>query len=223
MDVIEAIRSRKSIRGYKLEPVPKEILREILEVAMRTPSTLNTQPWEITVVTGKALDEIKAENIVKLNAGIPPQPETPFKPYEGKYKQRQVELAIDLFKLMGITREDKAKRAEWLARGFYFFGAPATIIISLDKSLIGSDLNLLDIGALTQTICLAALKYGLGTCINDQGISYPEVIRKYTSIPQSKQMIICIAIGYPDWDFPANKLISKREPVDSVTTWCGDL
>ena len=80
----------------------------------------------------------------------------------------------------------------------------------------------MDIGTIIQTICLTALNYSLGTCVEDQGIAFPEVVRKFTGIPQSKRLMICIAIGYPDWDFPANKLESTREPLENVVTWCGD-
>jgi nitroreductase len=219
MDIIQALKQRKSYRAYKPDPVPREILQQILDAAIRTPSTLNSQPWEIAVITGEALQSIKAENLLKLDSGISIHPETPYKPFEGVYRQRQVELAIDLFKIMGITREDKARRSEWLARGFYLFGAPAAIILSMDKVLKGSDMNLLDFGAMMQSICLAAMNFGLGTCINDQFISYPEVVRKYTGIPEWKQLIVCIAVGYPDLDFPANKHESRREPVGKVTTW----
>ena len=222
MDIVEAVRSRKSIREYKPDPVPKEILREILDISIRSPSTMNTQPWEITVVTGEILENIRKGNIEMLNSGAKPNPETPHKPSEGKYRQRQVDLAIQIFNLMGIAREDKEKRAEWIQRGFRLFNAPAAFILSRDKSLDESALSLLDIGAITQTICLVALNYGLGTCIEDQGIMFPEVVRKFTGIPESKRIMICIAIGYPDWDFPANKLKTNREPIDSIVTWCGN-
>ena len=72
-----------------------------------------------------------------------------------------------------------------------------------------------------QTICLTALNYGLGTCIEYQGVMYPEALRKYAGIPESKRALVSIAVGYPDWDFPANKLESNREPVDNITSWCG--
>jgi len=222
MNILEALHARKSIRGYKPEPVPRGILREILDIATRAPSTMNTQPWEITVVTGKVLDNIRQGNIEMLTSGAVPHAETRFSPFEGEYRQRQVDLAIELFRLMGIAREDKEKRAEWMQRGFRFFDAPAAIILSMDRSLDESPLNLLDIGAIMQTICLTALNYGLGTCIEDQGIMFPEVVRRFTAIPESKRMVICIAIGYPNWDFPANKLESTREPLESFVTWCSD-
>ncbi len=220
MDIMEAIRLRKSIRGYKPDPVPQEVLQEILETATRAPSSMNTQPWEITVVTGQALDNIKQGNIEMLKIGATPHPLFPSRPFEGVYRRRQIDVAVQIFKLMDIAREDMEKRAEWLQRGFGYYGAPAVFFISIDSSLKG--MVLLDIGALAQTICLAALNYGLGTCIDDQGIPPAEVLKKFTSIPESKPIVMCIAIGYPDWDFPANRLESTREPLENVVTWCGD-
>jgi nitroreductase len=78
-----------------------------------------------------------------------------------------------------------------------------------------------DIGSATQNICLAALNYGLGTCIANQGITYPEVLHEFAKIPESKRIVIAIAIGYPNWDFPANKVVSDREPMENITTWVG--
>jgi len=220
MDVIEAIRTRKSIRGYRSDPVAKEVLQGVLDIATRSPSAMNTQPWEITVVTGEALDNIKRGNIEKLESGVAPSPDLTVQPFEGVYRQRQVELAVQIFQLMGIAREDREKRAEWMKRGFRFFDAPAVFILSVDKS-IGPWWELFDLGAFSQTICLAALEYGLGTCIEDQGVMYPDVIREHTGIPESKRIVICIPVGYPDWDCPANRLESKREPVEAVTIWLG--
>ncbi len=221
MDVVEAIKLRKSVRGYKPDPVSREILSEILEIATRSPSSVNIQPWEFTIVAGEVLDKIRQANVRMLESGASTNPDIGFLgPFTGVYRQRQVELAIQIFKLMDISREDKAKRREWYKRGNQFFNAPAAIIISTDKSL-GEVQPMFDVGAVTQTIALAALNYGLGTCIQDQVVMFPEIIRAFTGIPESKQIVISIAIGYPDWEFPANRLQSKREPYENVTTWCG--
>jgi len=217
MELIEAIRTRKSIRGYKPEPVPMEVLKKVMETAARSPSAMNTQPWEVTVLTGEMLDNVRRANIEMLRSGAEIWRRISF---QGAHRQRQVDLAIQIFKLMGIAREDKEKRVQWLERGFRFFDAPAAIILSVDSSAPES-LALLDIGAFCQSICLAALEYGLGTCIEDQGTMFPDVLRRFTGIPESKQIVISIAIGYPDWDFPANKLETDREPVDKFITWCG--
>jgi nitroreductase len=222
MDVIEAVNKRKSIRGYKPDPVPKEVLERILELASHAPSAMNTQPWEFAVLTGEVLGNVRRSNVDLLNSGMPPNPEHVVTswPKESIYRQRQVNLAKQLFQLMDIPREDKEKRAKWLERGFRYFDAPAAVIIFTDRCLSESG-PLLDIGALLQTICLAALNFGLGTCIEDQGVGYPQVLREYAHIPESKRIIAAIAIGYPDWDFPANKIESEREPIKNVTAWLG--
>jgi nitroreductase len=219
LDIREAIRERKSIRGYKPDMVPKDILRDVLNLALRAPSAMNIQPWKITVITGEVLDNIKRSNVEMLASGRIPNPDIPIGPFKDVYRQRQVDLAIQIFKLMGIDREDSEKRVQWMQRGFRFFDAPAAIILSSDKSL--GESCLFDIGTICQTICLAALAYGLGTCIEDQGIMFPQVVRKFTSIPDSERIIIGIAIGYPDWDFPANELETEREPVENIARWYG--
>ena len=220
MDLIEAIQSRKSIRGFKPDPVPRKVLKEIIEVACRAPSSLNAQPWECTVVAGEVVAKIKQANVERFASGVAPHPDLDWhERLTGKYRERQVALGIQLFQLMGIAREDTEKKIEWTKRGFRFFDAPAAIILSIDESL--RDVAQFDIGTLTQTIALAALSHGLGTCIQGQGLMYPEVIRKFTGIAECKRLSINLAIGYPDWDFPANKVQSEREPVESITTWCG--
>ncbi|MFO8010231.1 MAG: nitroreductase [Dehalococcoidia bacterium] len=220
MDVLEAIRYRKSIRGYRPDPVPRELLEKVMELAIRSPSAENGQPWEITVVTGEPLENIKNENTEKLKAKDPFSPEVSMHLHKGIYKQRHMALAAELYGLMGISREDREKRAAWVQRGFRFYDAPAAIILSADDSLDESPTQF-DLGCLTQTICLSALGYGLGTCIAGQGVLYPEVARKHTGIPASSRIVMSIAIGYPDPDFPANKLDSSREPLENTTAWLG--
>lgn len=222
MDVIEAIKLRKSIRDFKPDPVPKKVLQEILQVAGRAPSAENTQPWEFTVIAGDVLENIRQGNLAKLNSGLSPNPEYKVVhwPRDSIYRRRQVAIAKQIFKLMDIPREDKAKRARWMERGFRYFNAPAAIIITMDRSLPETR-PLLDIGAVMQNICLAALKYNLGTCIANQGVMYPEVLRQTAGIPASQQLVTSIAIGYPNWDFPANAVASPRESIDNITTWCG--
>ena len=136
------------------------------------------------------------------------------------YRERQVGLAKGIFKLMGIGREDRVERMQWMERGFRYFDAPAAIVIVVDRALSESG-PLADIGSLMQNICLAALHYGLGTCIEDQGVMYSGVLRELAGIPDSKRIIMSIAIGYPDPDFPANALETEREPAENVTTWLG--
>jgi nitroreductase len=220
MDLIQAIHQRKSIRAFKEKPVLKEIIGKILEIACRAPSAMNTQPWEFIVITGEKLNRLRTAIVEKLKRGAPIIPDhlVVSWPDKGVYKDRQITLAKQLFKAMDIQREDREKRAWWMERGFRFFDAPAAIIIATDK-VLGEAGPLLDLGAVMQNICLAALHFGLGTCIEDQGVLYPEVIREHTGLSSSKRLMIAIAIGYPDDDFPANKIHSEREPAENLTTW----
>jgi nitroreductase len=224
MEIKDALRTRKSIRKFTSQPVPKEILRKILELAARAPSAENTQPWEFFVLAGEVLDQIRAGNVEKVrNHELPPEEMHHIlveRPKGSIYRQRQVEIGKQLFSLMDIAREDTVKRAAWTERGFRYFEAPAAIIIVAEKSLPIQG-TYLDVGAVMQNICLAALDSGLYTCIENQGITYSDVLRKYAHIPDSKRLMAAIAIGYPDWDFPANKVQSRREPIDNVITWCG--
>ncbi|PKN68974.1 MAG: nitroreductase [Deltaproteobacteria bacterium HGW-Deltaproteobacteria-12] len=222
MDILDAIRMRKSIRGYKPDPVPQAVLREILTLAGQAPSAVNNQPWEFAVVAGDTLLKIRQENVRKLNAGELPQPKHQVVGWtnDSIYRTRQVDLAKNIFQIMGILREDKVKRAEWMERGFRYFDAPAAIIIFVDSTLSEAG-PLLDVGAVMQNICLAALHFGLGTCIHDQGVLYPDVVRRYAGIPEEKRLIIAISIGYPDNENIANTITSTRESIDGLTSWRG--
>jgi nitroreductase len=214
MEILQAIRERKSIRAYKPDPVPKELLREILETAVRAPSSRNTQPWHITVATGKALDDIRQGNLEMLAVAAP----GPERPLEGRYRERQMEQAQQLFGLLGIARDDKEKRDAWSKQGTRYFGAPAAIFISIDE-VLGDRSPYFDCGMLTQTICLTALNKGLGTCIVGAGIRFPDVVRRVTGIPATERLIISICVGYPDWSQPVKKMERKRDPIDDTVRW----
>lgn len=221
MELIEAINLRMSVRGYKPTPVPKETLTQILEIAIRSPSALNTQPWKFTILGGKVLMEVREALQEQLLAGVEMHPDLPpSPPPSGIYRNRQVDLAKGLFQLMDIAREDKGKRMEWTARAFRLFDAPNAIIIGMDEE-INSFSSIFSLGIISQTIALVAVSFGLGTCIEQNSALYPELIRKITGIPESQKIVAGMAVGYPDWDFPANKLQSAREPLSTVATWCG--
>ena len=222
MELLEAIKSRTSIRGYTSTPVSKEILTQILEISILSPSAMNIQPWRFTIMGGTLLDEMKKALEAKYLAGEEMQLD--FGQFAtrltGVYRERQVTLAKDIFSLMGIAREDKGKRMEWTLKMLRFFDAPNGIIISTDEE-VSDFMCVYSLGIITQTITLVALEYGLGTCIEQDPVMYPQVIRQFTGIPKSQKIAMAIAIGYPDWDFPANKLQSTREPLINIATLFG--
>lgn len=222
MDIIEAIQKRKSVRDFTNDEISKATLREILEIAGRAPSAMNTQPWEFTVITKGVLNSVRNAVIKNFRDSKKPlSPNSPIRwPQDSIYRIRQVDLAKQIYQLLDIKREEKEKRIQWMERGLRFFDAPAAIIICIDQ-MIDHEKVLFDIGAVSQNICLLALHYGLATCIEDQGVMYPEILRHHCGIPDSKKIIVAIAIGYPNWNYPVNHLISPRESVDRKIAWYG--
>nr|HID58640.1 nitroreductase [Desulfobacterales bacterium] len=221
MELKEAIYERKSIRAYKPDPVPKEVIAEILEAATRAPSSINTQPWEIAVVGGEAMKKLAEECFEEAKSGAKPRADMVL--YASSWPEacvkRMRENGKRLFGLLGIPREDREKRKEFQLSMFKFFDAPQTIFISIDKAL--GVYSLFDCGCLVQNICLMAAAKGLGTCIIYSGVQYPDIIRKYAQIPEDKNIIIAITIGYIDENATVNKFRSNRDPLDNVVIWEG--
>lgn len=219
MDVIEAIKVRYSVRAYKPEPVPKEVLTELMEVALRAPSWANTQTWEFTIVGGEVMRELKQSLGAKASAQDERYPDIPRPEWASPYRERSRENGIRLYQLLGISREDTEKQLQWYVQMYRFFDAPNGIIVYIDRGL--SLWALLNVGLIVQTIALAALSYGLGTAILAAGVSYPDEVRRVLNIPESKQLVIAIAIGYPDSEAEVNRFRSNREPLETMVTWHG--
>src|ERR1700759_1325449 len=218
----DVILGRRSIRGYKPDPVPKALIKEIVELAMRAPSSLNTQPWNFYVVAGEPLDRIRAGNTERNLAGVPDSREvrTPGA-YEGQHRERQIEVAKQLFAVMGIERDDKPKRQDWVLRGFRQFDAPVSIVVTYDRSIHGGDIGPFDCGAVVNALVNAAWARGLGCVVNSQGIMQSPVVREHAGIPDDQVIMICVAMGYPADSFPANAVVSRRKPVDEAAVFVG--
>ncbi|MFM7027630.1 MAG: nitroreductase [Chakrabartia sp.] len=216
------VKGRRSIRGYKPDPVPKELIAEILEMAMRAPSSLNTQPWNFTVVSGAALDAIRRGNTERNLAGVPSSRE--FKAsegYEGAHRARQIGVAKQLFAAMDIARDDQVKRKEWVLRGFRQFDAPVSIIVTYDKILKGNDIAPFDCGGVINALVNAAWSRGLGCVINSQGIMQSPVVREHARIPDDQLIMMCVAMGWPDDSFPANAVVTERKSVEEAVRFIG--
>ncbi|MGD9711037.1 MAG: nitroreductase, partial [Thermomicrobiales bacterium] len=207
----EVILGRRSIRSYKPDPVPKALIEEVLALAMRAPSSYNSQPYNFHVITGEPLDSIRAGNVENILAGLPDAREfRTGQPFSGVHRDRQVGVAKQLFHAMGIARDDKARRDDWVLRGFRQFDAPICVIITYDRILADNDDTAFDCGAVATALVNAAWSRGLGTVINSQGIMQSPVVRKFAGIPDDQVIMKSIALGWPDDDFPANAVISER-------------
>jgi nitroreductase len=218
----DVVIGRRSIRGFLDKPVPKALIREVLGLAMRAPSSLNTQPWNFTVVAGATLDAIRAGNTERNLAGVPHSREFRIHgEYGGAHRERQVEIAKQLFAAMGIERHDQAARHDWVMRGFRQFDAPVSIVVTYDRSIHGGDIAPFDCGAVVNALVNAAWSRGLGCVINSQGIMQSPVVREHARIPDDQVIMICVAMGWPDETFPANAVVSRRKSVDEAAVFIG--
>ena len=222
MNYEEVVMGRRSIRGYLPDPVPKSLIKEVLEMTIRAPSSLNTQPWNFYVVSGEPLDRIREGNTERNLAGVPDSRE--FRghgAYEGAHRVRQIGIAVQLFEAMGIERYDKEARQEWVLRGFRQFDAPVSIVVTYDRSIHGGDIGPFDCGAVSNALVNAAWSRGLGCVVNSQGIMQSPVVREQAGIPDDQVIMICVAMGFPDDSFPANAVVSQRKSVQDAAVFVG--
>ena len=222
MQFDEVVLGRRSIRGYQAKPVPRALIEEVLGLAMRSPSSMNTQPWNFTIVTGDVLDRIRAGNTERNLAGVPHSREFRVgQAFAGQHRDRQVGVAKQLFAAMGIEREDKEGRQDWVLRGFRQFDAPVCVIITYDRELADSDDTAFDCGAVTTALVNAAWSRGLGAVINSQGIMQSPVVREHAQIAEDQVIMKAVALGWPDESFPANAVVSERKSVEEAATFIG--
>ncbi len=218
----EVILGRRSTRGYLDKPVPRELIEEVLTLAMRAPSSMNTQPWHFHVITGEPLDRIKRGNTENILAGLPDSRE--FRKghaFAGVHRERQIGVAKQLFAAQGIARDDAAARQDWVLRGFRQFDAPVCVIVTYDRELADADDSAFDCGAVTTALVNAAWSRGLGCVINSQGIMQSPVVREHAGIPDDQVIMKAVALGWPDESFPANAVVSERKPLAEAARFLG--
>ena len=220
MDLLEAINSRKSVRAFKPDPVPRDVIERVLRAASRTPSYRNTQPWEVIVVAGEPLRELVTRLFEKASSGVPRQPDLPYPTtLPPAALKRQQEHGARRLESRGFARDDTEARDRLMLENYRFFDAPCAVIILIEREL--PLWSVFDAGAFAQTFMLAAHAEGLGTCAQASVPGYGHVLRECLDIPQSKKIILSTPLGYPDEDSPANRYTSARVDISEFTTWKG--
>ncbi len=218
MELLEGINSRSSVRGFISKPVSQEMIRAILEAANRSPSFKNSQPWEVAVVTGAKQAELSKIVYDLAASGVPGKSDMPYpKSYPDAIEERTRIHGAKRFEALGIGRDDAAARETMRLANFKFFNAPCTMFFFMDKSL--GEWSTMDIGIFIQSVALAAHGLGLGTCMQASLANYPEAIRNYLNIPDTKKLMVGMSLGYPDEQAPLNSYHSARESIDSFTRW----
>jgi len=223
LSVEEALLSRRSIRAFRPDPVPRGTVAEILALASRAPSGTNIQPWKVRVLAGRERDRLaKAMVDAYLSKGEDGF-KYPYNYYPVKWREpylaRRRKVGWDLYGLLGLTRDNKAGMAKQHARNFMFFGAPVEMIFTIDADMeLGS---WLDYGMFLENIMLAARGKGLDTCPQAAIASAHKVVREVLAIPESEKIVCGMALGYAEPNAIENTLVTVREPVGSFTQFLG--
>lgn len=222
MDVLDAIQSRRSIRAFKPDPVPKELIDKLLEAAQRAPSGTNTQPWHVYVCTGAVKQAITDDVLAMAKAGGGRKYED-FDYYPAKWQDvhnnRRRAVGWSLYNLVGVEKGDREGSARQAMRNFLFFDAPVGIFVTCDSYLTRGSWS--DTGMYIQTIMLAAKGLGLDTCPQAAWIPFQEPILKHLGVPADQSLVTGMSLGYADPDKIENTLVSEREPVENVVTYRG--
>jgi len=214
-DVLAAIRSRRAIRAFLPDPIPRETITRILDVAARAPSGSNIQPWQVIVVTGAPLRRLGEELHGLSLAGEKGKAEYAYYPRQWRepYLARRRKVGWALYDSLGIARGQSERMAAQHARNFRFFDAPVGMFFTLDRDMeYGS---WLDLGMFVQNVMIAARGLGLDTCPQAAFCPYHAIISDRLSIPADRQLIMGMALGRADPNTPENRFETEREPAES--------
>lgn len=222
MDVLEAIRSRRSMRAFTGQPVSKDTLTELLEIAQRAPSGTNTQPWHVYACAGEVKEAISRDVLELARAGkarryedydyYPPR-------WKDIHRDRRRGVGWALYGLLGIKKGDREASARQGARNFLFFDAPVGLFVTTDAYLGRGSWS--DTGMYIQTIMLAARGFGLHTCPQAAWIQFQEPIFRHLGIPGDQVLVSGMSLGYADEKAIENTLVSEREALENVARFAG--
>ena len=215
MDVIKALKNRKCVRKFLDKEIPQEVLNEVFEVAKWSPSSKNTQPWKIVVVSGQRKIKLMEKLTQAFDNGQKPAMEYDYNGgrLEGKLRERAVKCGQDLYSALEISRGDKEKRLKQWRDNYLSFNSPTAIFIFKhpDTGISGY----MDCGMLIQSITLTALGLGLATCPQASLGEYPEIVKQ--DLGCKDYTLICgIAIGYEDTQAKVNNYRTEREPLENI-------
>ena len=218
MDAIECIRTRMSIRKFRPEPVPREILSEIIKTAQCSPSYKNSQPWEVAIVSGEKKDELSKALIELIEKDTPPNPDIP-EPVAWPLliEQRMAEHMRKRSEKFGFNIVDPGLLKRSKIANFRFYGAPHGIFLFQDASL--PTWSIFDMGLFAHGLMLAANAHGVGTVPQAFLTDYPAAVKRLLQIPEGKRLVLGISIGYPDMEDKANSYKSQRVDVGEILKW----
>ena len=222
--VLDALATRRSVRAFLPDAVPAATVRGILHHAARSASASNTQPWRVHVCTG-APRQALSEALLQAHAtpGDDHQEEARYYPeaWRPPYLERRRQVGKDLYGLLGIPKGDTVGMQAQYARNYRFFDAPVGLFFTLERSLLPGHAAWMDLGAFLHGVMLAARHHGLDTCAQQAFARYHRVIRQHLPISDDELLVCGMSLGRRDPDHPANRLETRREPVEGFASFTG--
>lgn len=219
MDVYRAIAARRSVRGFRPDPVPREVLERVFTASQRAPSWCNIQPWRVVLTGGAKTAELTAA-LAEAARTTMPSPDVGFPvEYPEPYKAHRRACGAALYQAMGVAYDDKTARYDAWMRNFSAFGAPHAAIVSMDRRF--GVYAALDVGCWLQTVLLAATAEGLATCSQASLATYPAAARRVLGIPDGELILFGIALGWEDTAERANACRTDRSPVEDNVRFVG--
>jgi nitroreductase len=218
-DIERLLRSRRSVRAFRPDPVSRQQVLEILRLASWAPSNSNTQPWRVHVLAGAVKAALTEELLAAHEAdSFPPAAHFPTVLPE-RLRVNQEQFGASYYAALGIDRDDAPARKRQTGRNFEFFGAPIGLIFSLDRRLTAH--SWLDCGLFIQNVMLAARARGLDTCPQVSFVRYQNVIARHLGLAEHDAVVCGMSLGHADLSAPVNALDISREPVDRIATFLG--
>ena len=229
MDVSTALRTRRSTRAFKPDPVPHDLLMACLEDAGWAPSWSNTQPYRVAVASGRLRDTLSAELCARFDAGLrllkaprwrqligvwrgeKPRSDFPVPmTYPDDLQEARRAAGLGLYERLGIRRDDRASRDRQMRRNYEFFGAPVALVVFAHAGL--GAYAPVDAGVFLQSFLLAAHARGLGTCAQAALAVFADPVRAAFAVPPSYRLLVGCSVGFPA-DHPVNSYNPGRRPV----------
>ncbi|MEE4165291.1 MAG: nitroreductase [Desulfocapsaceae bacterium] len=217
MNVHDALAARKSVRAFLDRPVSSDTVTAILDSARKAPSGVNTQPWQVAVVTGTKKQELQDMIEAAFRSGEKPQMDYQYYPqkWAEPYKTRRFQCGLQLYETLGIKREEKERRLEQWVANYRAFDAPVMLYFFMDPGMETG--SFMDYGMFLQSVMLAAVEEGLGTCPQAALGEYPAIVKNSLGYPGDSVLICGMALGYEDCEATVNSYRTPREPVESFT------